>query len=238
MGVTLGVAAAAVATITWLIGQGSERPLDSRQRLRRALTPATRVVSGNLVQFISYRLDIFLLAAWASSRETGIYALAVALGSVLWYLADAVGQVTYPRACSTLAEGQFPRIAIRATVAVISLTTVAGLVLAAASAYFVPKVFGVEFSGTVQALWLLLPGICLFTVPKIFGGVLVAAGREWSTSGTYGVAAVVTIVLDVLLIPRFGANGAAIASSVAYGVASVITIVLARRLFLDLETDG
>ena len=44
-----------------------------------------------------------------------------------------------------------------------------------------------------------------------------------------GVAAAATVVLDILLIPRFGINGAAVASSCAYTVALLMSLSVYRR---------
>jgi O-antigen/teichoic acid export membrane protein len=60
------------------------------------------------------------------------------------------------------------------------------------------------------------------------GGVITAylygVGRPGLNSWAMAVGLVLTVVLDVLLIPRFGAMGAAIASAVAY-VASTCALV-------------
>jgi O-antigen/teichoic acid export membrane protein len=60
--------------------------------------------------------------------------------------------------------------------------------------------------------------------------VLAAKKRPLSSSMLAGAAAVVTVILDLALIPPFGAVGGAIASTAAYslfGIASLVTVARA-----------
>jgi O-antigen/teichoic acid export membrane protein len=221
-GVAVGIVLTAVGLLLWLLRGTNAAPTVAAQpvRLRPALHGAARVVSGNLVQFVTYRLDIFLLAALAGSEATGVYAVSVGLASVLWFLPDALGQATYGQTCTDISHGHSPMSALRASRHALAATVGLSILTAAVSPFAIPAVFGEEYSSSVPLLLALLPGICLFSLPKVLGGVLVAAGREWAASGSYALAAVITLAGDLLLIPRHGAMGAAIASSIAYASAA------------------
>ena len=70
----------------------------------------------------------------------------------------------------------------------------------------------------------------MFGAGNVMGDVFRGRGRPGLPSILAGVAIVVTVVLDVLLIPPFGAVGAAVASTCAYTVFGASSAVCLARL--------
>jgi Na+-driven multidrug efflux pump len=76
----------------------------------------------------------------------------------------------------------------------------------------------------------LLPGIWFLGMGGVIQSDLSGRGRPGLSSQLAGLAAVVTIVLDLVLIPPFGVIGAAIASVVAYTTYGVVSLMALRNL--------
>jgi O-antigen/teichoic acid export membrane protein len=198
----------------------AERIPDVVASLRRS---GARVAAGNLCQFVSYRLDVFLLAAWHSPKVTGPYALAATLGSGLWYLADAAAQAVYPDACSDVAAGRRPDAALRAAAVVATLTAAGGLVLAVAAGVAIPALVGDEFAPTAPLLAALVPGLAAMSYVKIANVALVAGGFERVTRDIAFHGAALTAVGGVALIGATGPMGAAVVSAASYGFSAART---------------
>jgi Na+-driven multidrug efflux pump len=64
---------------------------------------------------------------------------------------------------------------------------------------------------------------------NIFGTALVAQQRPILESAAHGVGFVVALVLYVVLIPKFGATGAAFASAVSYLICGGVALGLVHR---------
>lgn len=196
---------------------------------RPELRAGLRILPNNLIQFVSYRLDIFLVAALSGSAETGAYALAVSLASVLWYVGDSLGMAAYPQACDDLARRLRPTAALRTA----RTAGIATLLLAITGGVFAPSVipimFGSEFERSVPPFLLLLPGVVAFSVTKVLGGVLIAAHAERFGTRATIVGGALTVGLDLLLIPSLGASGAALASTIAYSATTGLVVLLVRR---------
>jgi Na+-driven multidrug efflux pump len=64
---------------------------------------------------------------------------------------------------------------------------------------------------------------------KLLGSALTAQGRPVLESSAIAVSFVATISLDILLIPRYGGNGAAFASSFAYCLGGAVACVVFVR---------
>jgi len=91
-------------------------------------------------------------------------------------------------------------------------------------------VFGREYQASISVLALLLPGILVFTIWKILANDIIAQGYPLRYSFTAGFSLVTMIALDLYLVPRFGINGAAVASSISYIVATAFIIFIYTKI--------
>jgi O-antigen/teichoic acid export membrane protein len=62
----------------------------------------------------------------------------------------------------------------------------------------------------------LLPGVILLGGAKVLTNEIAGWGYPHYNSFNAGVALILTVILDLILIPRFGILGAALASSISY----------------------
>jgi O-antigen/teichoic acid export membrane protein len=93
------------------------------------------------------------------------------------------------------------------------------LTLAAIGGPLIHLLYGRAFSSAFPALLILLPGTWAISLWKNIIYDLAARGYPGVKLSGAGIAIVLTIMLDVICIPRWGIVGAALASSVAYSSA-------------------
>jgi O-antigen/teichoic acid export membrane protein len=184
---------------------------------------------GNLVQFLNYRLDVFLVAAFAGLRELGLYTLAVTIGQLLLIVSNAAAGVLFPRVAAAS-----PDIAAREAARLTRTALLAGIVgavgLALVATPLIGIVYGQAFAGSVPPLLALLPGIVALMAASVLASYIAGLGKLRINLIISVIGLCVTVPLDVLLIPRFGAVGAAIASSASYTLSAVITVRWAMKL--------
>ena len=65
--------------------------------LREATKFGVRANVGTALQFINYRIDLFVLSAVTSSAQLGLYAAAVSVTSVMFLAPQTLAQVVFPR---------------------------------------------------------------------------------------------------------------------------------------------
>jgi O-antigen/teichoic acid export membrane protein len=183
--------------------------------LRSTLSFGLRGYIGNVLQFFNYRLDMFILNYFLGPASVGIYAVSVRLAELLWYLPNAVGFVIFPRAAASKPEEMnvfTPRV-FRAT---LGLTALGALGLAFVGRPVINLVFSSAFVGAFIPMLVLLPGVVLLGGAKVLTNELAGRGYPHYNSLNAGLALILTVVLDLVLIPRYGVVGAALASSAAY----------------------
>ena len=190
---------------------------------RATLSFGLRGHIGNMLQFFNYRLDMFILNYFLGPANVGIYVVSVKFAELLWYLPNAVGFVIFPKAAASRPEDMnlfTPRVFL----ITLGLTTLGGLGLTLVGRPAINLVFSSVFAPAYVPMLVLLPGVVLLGGAKVLTNEIAGRGYPHYNSVNSGLALVITVVLDLLLIPRYGVVGAALASSVAYTVVFLTAI--------------
>lgn len=199
-------------------------------RMTRLVTAyGARAQLGNLLWLVNLRLDVLMLGAMAGPATLGVYAVASKSAELMRLPANAANYVLYPRFArmkSAEAAVEFRALLPRAA----GLTVLATPVLAAGSVVALPAVFGPSFQDAVVPACVLLLGLAVEGAAAVSTAYLCGMGRPGANSIGMGLGVLVTVVLDLALIPRLGALGAAAASSAAYLATTCLLTFLALRL--------
>ena len=198
--------------------------------VKKALNLGLRGQLGNVATFFNYRLDVFIVNYYLNTAAVGLYAVGVMVSEAIWQVPNAAAMALVPRTARQqgLSGVEFTCLVCRQ---VLSLALLAAIVVAGLSAWVIPAVFGESFRGSVAVIWWILPGTIALAASKVMCADLMARGMPEYSSIFAFVTLVVTVVLDLVLIPRMGIQGAALASSVAYFTNStLVAIVLKRKL--------
>lgn len=187
-----------------------------------------------------YNVDLLLLQPIAGSHETGLYKAALVVAEFLWLVPNAI-QVVFIHSTSELwsndAIAEITDMVSRATRYTLVFTLLLAIGLASVGAEFVRLYFGAGFADAVMPLLLLLPGVIGFAVARPIFAVGQGKGELRSLIVATGAAATINLVLNVVLIPRYGMNGAAVATSIGYGSMVISHGIIARRIGYDPFAD-
>jgi O-antigen/teichoic acid export membrane protein len=176
---------------------------------------------ANLAQFLNYRLDVFIIAIYLPPESVGYYAVATLISERLWTIPNSIGIVLFPKVSSTSNESA-NIITAQVSRNTLFLVTCLVIIVATASYPIIYYLFGEKFISAVKPMLFLLPGITTLSVSKIFAADLSGRGRPQYATYASTSSLISNVFLNLILIPRFGISGAAIASSISYTIASII----------------
>jgi O-antigen/teichoic acid export membrane protein len=196
----------------------------------RSLRFGLKSHAGSVMQLGNYRLDQWFVGAMAGNRELGLYSVAVGWAEGLFYLPNALSQVQRPDLVrASPAEAARRAAAICRAALLLTIPLAAGVVLLAP--FLCTTIFGEEFRGSVDDLRMLAPGAFGIVAIKLLGSALTAQRKPGLDSIAIGVAFLVTVALDIALIPDHGGLGAALASTIAYSVGGLaVAVIFVRTL--------
>jgi O-antigen/teichoic acid export membrane protein len=188
-------------------------------------------------------VDVFILAAYRSNADVGVYSLAyqvftfvVQLGS-LWAVAALPRHATSAASGEQLAE-QLPMPRLRAATAIWS-TLIA--VVAIGSAVVLPHAFGSEFDDAFPPLMVLLAGSGVFAAGYFLVlPALIGARRTTLIAWVSAVTVLINLGLDLALVPAIGVMGPALAtvSQTLFGTVVFTRIALGWRATAELFAIG
>ncbi|MCF8340340.1 MAG: oligosaccharide flippase family protein [Chitinophagaceae bacterium] len=181
---------------------------------------------SNCLYFIALRVDYWIIGLFNSKEQLGYYALAVRLSQLIWILPTLLAALIMPKVGKIDFKNQNIERLIRL---IFSFNVFGALLLAFSSFYLIPLIFGKEFTRSILPFCLILPGIVLLSLQIILSAYFSGKGEIKTNLITSIVLLIVIILLDLLLIPRFGIIGASIASSFAYSISGLFTYFLYCR---------
>ncbi|MFD8564440.1 lipopolysaccharide biosynthesis protein [Streptosporangium canum] len=191
---------------------------------RRQLALSGRYHIGNVSFQLLLTVDLLLLNSFASSAQVGLYTVAVAFLALANVPTDATTQITLAR--QAVDDGHDARQATaRALRLNLLFSSVAVGVLAMAASTLIPLLYGAAYAGSVAPLLARAPGAIALSLLRPAEQYLVRLGRPMTMTAVAVGALTVNLALNMLLIPEWGATGAAVAASVSY-IAMVLTEVL------------
>ena len=183
-----------------------------------------------VVNLLSYRIELFILDRYGGLSEVGIYSIAMQAAEAMWLIAAAVANaVTAPAVHED--ERTAARLVARAARRGLLLTAGVAVVVALAAPFGIPLVLGEAFADADTALLLLLPGIVLYAPVTILVVYLsVRRGRPRLSLAVSIVGMALTLGAAFVLIPPYGLAGAAIASTIGYAAGALLAWAFFWRL--------
>ncbi|WHX40245.1 flippase [Mesobacillus sp. AQ2] len=197
--------------------------------LRKSFHYGFKSYMSNLVTFMNYRINIYLLGFFVGNGAVGLYFTALTLGEKLSVFTQSISSVLLPRIAAMGTEEERNHL----TSIVSRFTLVFMLVLSVVIFFtidFLAPVLGHEYKETPFFLKILLPGIALLAVEKILSNDIAARGKPEINMYVSIFNVIFSTILNVFLIPMYGATGAAIATSISYSLSFIIKAVFFKRV--------
>ncbi|MEW2358030.1 lipopolysaccharide biosynthesis protein [Spirillospora sp. NPDC029432] len=234
-----GLVLADVAAAAWIIVRLARRGFfrgwgRPDARLGRTIAGyGLRGYLGQLIDLLQLRFDMALLGALAGPKVLGVYTVASKFAELVQLPGLALNYVLYPDfARDDRAEAT--RRTRRLILPALGISVLAALPLALIAGTALPWVFGEVFDDAVVPTYIRLAGVVTFGVTGLIMAYLYGVGRPGAASAGQAIGLVVVVVAGVILIPRYEASGAAIATAVSF----VATTVALLAWFRHVERKG
>lgn len=231
--------AAALANIgMWFIGRAvSGEALPATQvpcAAVRAMVVQALPFAFLLLGFaLYYRVDVIMLRWLRDESQVGLYSAAYRFLDAVILLAATLGSPFYPRlsrmvgqdsqGVQDLLESTWkPMLALGLPFSVVTFFVAEPLSVA---------LFGQEYLGSGYLLQILVWGSLPILLVNIPSHALNAADRVWTLAGVFGLGALINISVNFILIPRWGAVGASVATVLCEWLTLLFVSVLVHREF-------
>ena len=186
-----------------------------------------------MLWLMNLRFDFILLGALAGPAVLGIYAVASKFAELMRLVPTALNYVLYPRFARLGAQGD--RRGPAATAPVGRADPGHDALPGGSHLHRTADPVRQGVPVAVMPAEIIIIGLSVEGAAAVASAFLLGLGRPGLNSVGMGVGATITVTLDVILIPRYGALGGAITSAVTYLITTLVLVILARRQFRAVE---
>ena len=172
-----------------------------------------------------------LVGIWMPASDVALYNAAHRTAFLTTIVLASVNSIAAPKFAELYHAGNLEALGATArnSARMMLLLAVPVLAFFVAAPGFVMALFGSEFITGSTLLVVLAIGQFVNVSTGSVGLVLIMTGREKVARNNVAVAATLNIILQVLLIPRYGAIGAAIATSISIAMLNLSAAYLVHR---------
>jgi len=218
--VTLNTAAAILVSlvVTLLLVISGNSIVQSKWRgdiglLRRMIVYGLKFHISILAGAIIIRADLLVVNHFRGAAEAGVYSVASQFALLLMLLPGVIATLLFPRVTSEQdARGETTCLVSRYTTLIMFLCCLAAVPLS----LLLPWIYGSAFADATRLLLILLPGVYLIGLESVLVQHFNALGLPRAIPLYWLATLVLNLILVFALVPRFGAQGAAIASTISY----------------------
>jgi O-antigen/teichoic acid export membrane protein len=235
-GVNGAVAAyAGAALIIFLLSVLLWRGVTSHLRGLAGRFDTRLLVATSIPLFIVTSMDIVInmadtvaLGIWADSEAVGVYNVARRIALLTSFGLIAINNIVAPKFAELYAQGEIKTLGklARNAAALTMLLTAPLLFLLILAPAWVLGLFGAEFTTGTTILTILAIGQFINAATGSVGYLLIMTGHEKLMRNNSLGAAVLNILLNVVLVPRLGITGAAIATATSIAAMNLCSAVL------------
>lgn len=242
MSMTAPTAAAAAIIATWIAAIvqtiAMDRSLAGDTKIgpkvfdyRAWLTVSLPLLATYAAELVLQNADLILLSAYHPPRDVGMYFAAAKTMALVMFVHYAVGSAVAHRFSTLNARGDQPALAaaIREAVRWTFYPSLAAALAILAVGWPLLWLFSPEFTAAYPVMVILVIGFLARATIGPAEFLLNTLGEQNRAAVVAIAAAVANILLNLLLIPRFGLLGAAAATSGALAFAALCNYGVARR---------
>lgn len=173
-------------------------------------------------------IDQYMMNFLVGAGPVGLYAVAVNLTNFILKIPDAIGTVLFPR-LAALPEREAHAATSRVCRLTLAITGAVALGYAGLGGLAIRALYGPRFEGAIRPMLLMLPGIVMMSLYLILTRNFTSRNRQGVNIVAAGAALGLNVGLNCVLIPAWGAEGAAVSTGISYTVAAVILLAVFRR---------
>jgi O-antigen/teichoic acid export membrane protein len=175
------------------------------------------ILAGTLI----FRADLLVVNHFRNASEAGVYSLASQMATLLMMLPSVIATLLFPRVTAEQDKtGNTTCVVARHTALVMLFCCLAAVPLS----LLLPVVYGSVFSDATTQLLILLPGVFFIGLQSVLVQHFNAMGLPKTVPVFWVVTLVINLIMVFLMVPRYGARGAAWASTISYSLISFLMI--------------
>ncbi|MBR3627615.1 MAG: flippase [Elusimicrobia bacterium] len=182
-------------------------------------------------------LDTVMLGFMKTNTDVGYYSVAIKIKNVLVGLVTTLGAILLPRCSYYIKQNlfdEFKKISSKAMSFIFIFSVPLLIYFIFFAKYTVLFLFGSEFMGSIIPMQVIMPTLLFIGITNLIGyQIMVPLGKENLFLYSVIAGAIIDIILNLLLIPKYSATGAALGTMFAELIVLIFQVVVMRKYVLN-----
>ena len=213
--------------------QSGVRPRLTFVGLKKHLSPLFILFASSIAISIYTILDTLMLGFMTDYQQVGYYNNAMHLSKAVLMIVTSLSAVMIPKMSQYCQAHEYDKIndLVNKSFSVVSFFAIPAAVgIACLAPTFVPLFFGAKFGGSIVPLMILSMLIVAVGLNNLLGmQILIPMNLDTAFLRSILAGTVSNFVLNLILIPKLGANGASLSSVIAESVIVVVMYLYVKR---------
>ena len=202
----------------------------SKNYCRDAISYGFKNYLGGVLNFLHYRIDMFLINIFLNPIAVGIYYIAVRLAEGIWLISLSAATVLFPKVASETDEKNLKEFTPLVCRNVLFITFLIAILLFISSRWIVLFFYSNEFLDAVLPFQILLIGTLFTSGWRILANDISARGKPMLNNYVIGFSVILNTILNIIYIPKFGIAGAAFTTAISHFTLFLITIFFYAKI--------
>jgi O-antigen/teichoic acid export membrane protein len=188
---------------------------------------------GGIAVFLDQKIDMFFINLYQPKDDLAIYNYALNIGLMMVVFGTSISRVTYPKLASAFSVKDTERVESIFSDAInysFALLGVGALIVTVNANYIIGSLLPPPYLSMIASLSILVSGLLLKSTVASVGALFTARGIPQYSLVVKWFVLGVNVVLNLLLIPRYGIEGAALATSASFVLKPLLMLTLTRVL--------
>lgn len=210
-----------------------------KQKMNALMKYAIPMLAISVGAILLAELDVIMLGILGSKTDVSFYSIAKRLCDKATHLNESIAAGTVTSLAILNRDNLEERKAQFRKLDRMNLaaSAVAVAALAGIAVVFIPVFYGDAYQGATSVMLTLLPYYVLIGISSLYGRMVDMYGGAWGRSAWFLSAIVLDLVLNCLLIPRWGAYGAALATNLSLIPYTVYTVAALGRIYKTIRSS-
>jgi O-antigen/teichoic acid export membrane protein len=172
---------------------------------------------SNVVTYLNYRADQYLVSYLLGNTSLGLYSVAVGLSEKLWMFSSTISGVAFPKLSELFHDiNAQNKISLLLARWIFIASFIGAVIMAILFPFYIKYAHGVNYIASIPLFLIMLPGIVMWGTGRIFANSLASMGKTKPNLYIAITTFILNFSLNLILLPAIGVIGASIATLIAY----------------------
>jgi O-antigen/teichoic acid export membrane protein len=184
---------------------------------------------STIVQYLNYRISVFVLNKYSTLQEVGVYSVALRITEAIWMISSSIALVQYARISNQKNDFESIKLTIKLSKISLVVVLIETVVFLCIPQQIFSRIFGKEFYIIHQIGLALSIGIVSIGYSTIFAHYFSGKGRFIYNIIVCIIGFLINLAGNVLFVRQYGMKAAAFTSTTSYAVMSVLLVLIFIR---------